>query len=33
MRGAFQLTKQDFLQKLTELFLRTVPTILEILYD
>jgi len=33
MRGAFQLTEKNFLQKLTELFLRTAPTILKILHD
>jgi hypothetical protein len=33
MRLALQLTKQDFLQKLTELFRRTVPSVLEILHD
>jgi hypothetical protein len=33
MRLALQLTEENFLQKLTELFLRTVPTILKILYD
>lgn len=33
MRLALQLTKQNFLQKLSELFLRTVPTILKILHD
>jgi hypothetical protein len=33
MRLALQLTKENFLQKLTELFLRTVPTVLKILHD
>jgi hypothetical protein len=33
MRSAFQLTEKNFFQKLTELFLRTVPTVLKILYD
>jgi hypothetical protein len=33
MRSAFQLTEKNFLQKLTELFLRTTPTILKILHD
>ena len=30
---ALQLTEQHFLQKLTELFRRTIPTILEIFQD
>jgi hypothetical protein len=34
MRGASDLfRKQDLIQKLTELFRRTVPTVLKILYD
>jgi hypothetical protein len=33
MRLALQLTKENLVQKLTELFGRTVPTILKILYD
>jgi hypothetical protein len=33
MRGALQLTEKNFVQKLTELFRRTVPTILKILHD
>jgi hypothetical protein len=33
MRLALQLTEENFVQKLTELFRRTVPTILKILHD
>jgi hypothetical protein len=33
MRLALQLTEKNFIQKLTELFRRTVPTILKILHD
>ena len=33
MRSTFQLTEESFIQKLPELFRRTVPSILQILYD
>ena len=33
MRLALQLTEKNFVQKLTELFRRTSPTVLKILHD